>query len=108
MLAASCGTKLDQGVLTVGYGTNADRSVKSSKFLLSGFVGLISSMGTTVPNSPLDKLGYGQILFHELNLETDISESRRHDDVIEKQFDLTMAEGGQKELFVGHDVLLLW
>ena len=38
----------------------------------SRLVGLISSMGTTVPNSPLDKLGYGQILFHELNLETDI------------------------------------
>ena len=72
----------------------------------SRLVGFISSMGTTVPNSPLDKLGYGQILFHELNLETDISESRRHDDVIEKPFGLTMAEGGQKELFVGHDVLM--
>jgi len=29
-------------------------------------------MGATVPNSPLDKFGYGQFLFYGLNLETDM------------------------------------
>ena len=35
----------------------------------SGHVVLISSMGTAVPDSPLDKFGNGQILFYKLNQE---------------------------------------
>ena len=54
---------------------------------------------------PLDKLGYGQSLFHELNLETDIMSSGLTY-VIEKPFGLTMAECGQKELIVGHDDMM--
>jgi len=68
----------------------------------SGHVVLISSMGTTVPDSPLDKFGNGQILFYKLNLEADIMSSGLTY-VIVKPCGLTMAEGGQKELVVGHD-----
>jgi len=38
----------------------------------SGHVVLISSKGTTVPNSPLDKFGNSQILFYKLSLEAKI------------------------------------
>ena len=68
----------------------------------SGHVVLIFSMGTTVPDSPLDKFGNVQILFYKLNLEADIMSSG-HTYVIVKPCGLTMAEGGQKELVVGHD-----
>ena len=60
----------------------------------SGHVVLISSMGTTVPDSPLDKFGNGQILFYKLNLEADIMSSGLTY-VIVKPCGLTMAEGGQ-------------
>ena len=59
-------------------------------------------VGSAVPNSPLNKLGYGQILLYELNLVTDIMSSGLTY-VIVKPCGLTMAEGGQKELIVGHD-----
>ena len=68
----------------------------------SGHVGLISSMGTTVPDSPLNKFGTGQILFYKLNLEADIMSSGLTY-VIVKPCGMTMAEGCQKELVVGHD-----
>ena len=66
---------------------------------------LISSMGATVPNSPLNKFGYGQFLFYEMNLETGIMSSGLMY-VIVKPCGLTMAEGGQKELIVGHDDMM--
>ena len=66
---------------------------------------LVSSMGATVPNSPLNKFGYGVFLFYELNLETDIMSSGLTY-VIAKPCGLTTAEGGQKELIVGHDDMM--
>ena len=66
---------------------------------------LVSSMGATLPNSPLNKFGYGVFLFYELNLETDIMSSGLTY-VIVKPCGLTMAEGGQKELIVGHDDMM--
>jgi len=68
----------------------------------SGHVVLISSMGTTVPDSIGDELGNGQILFYKLNLEADIMASGLTY-VIVKPCVLSMEAGGQKELYVGHD-----
>ena len=63
---------------------------------------LISSIGTKVAGSPLDKFGEGQILFYKLNQEADIISTGLTCAIVQP-CGLIMVVGNQKELVVGHD-----
>lgn len=67
-----------------------------------GHVVLCSSMGTTEPNSFLDKLGNGQIGFFKLNEEAFLMSSGLPFTIV-KPCGLTDDPPGQRQLVVGHD-----
>jgi len=62
---------------------------------------LVSSMGTTVPDGFLDKMGHGWDLFYKLNAEAFIMSSGLAFTIV-KPGGLTTDDGG-KMLFVGHE-----
>jgi len=68
----------------------------------TGHVVLVSSIGTTIPNTFFDTVGNGQMLFYKLNLEADIMASRLTYSIV-KPCGLVNGEGAQNELFVAHD-----
>jgi hypothetical protein len=68
----------------------------------TGHIVLISSIGTTMPNTFFDTVGHGQMLFYKLNLEADIMSSRLQYSIV-KPCGLLNGEAGQSELFVAHD-----
>lgn len=67
-----------------------------------GEVFLCSSMGTTQPDSFLDKLGHGYTLFYKLNQEAFIMASGLPYTIV-KPCGLSEAAPGGKTLVVGHD-----
>jgi|EP00927_Polykrikos_kofoidii_P029081 nucleoside-diphosphate-sugar epimerase len=67
-----------------------------------GNVVLCSSMGTTVPDSFLDKFGHGQILFYKLNEEAFLMSSGIPFTIV-KPCGLVNDAPSEKELVVGHD-----
>jgi len=68
----------------------------------AGHVVLCSSMGTTEPNSFLDKLGNGQIGFYKLNEEAFLMSSGLPFTIV-KPCGLTDDPPGRNQLVVGHD-----
>merc|ERR1712176_1321786 len=63
---------------------------------------MMSSMGTTVPNSPLDTMGNGQIGFYKLNSESFLMASGLPFTIV-KPCGLGSDAPGKAELLVGHD-----
>lgn len=63
---------------------------------------LVSAEGTTEPDSQLDKIGNGQILFYKLNLEAFLMASGLPYTIL-KPCGLGNSAGGQNQLLVGHD-----
>merc|ERR1711907_230263 len=62
---------------------------------------LVSAMGTTTPDTFLDKMGHGWDLFYKLNAEAFLMNSGLAYTIV-KPGGLTMDEGG-KQLYVGHE-----
>jgi len=67
-----------------------------------GLVVVCSTMGTTTPDSFLDKIGHGYIGFYKLNAEAFLMSSGIPYSII-KPCGLTDDEAGKLELRVGHD-----
>lgn len=63
---------------------------------------LVSAMGTTEPDSQLDKMGNGQIGFYKLNMEAFMMTSGLPFTIV-KPCGLGSDAGGKDEMIVGHD-----
>ncbi|GAX80894.1 hypothetical protein CEUSTIGMA_g8329.t1 [Chlamydomonas eustigma] len=68
---------------------------------------LVSSMGTTQPDTFLDKLGDGHALFYKLNGEIDLMASGIPSYTIIKPGGLLSTEGGRSLLLAGHNDRLM-
>jgi uncharacterized protein YbjT (DUF2867 family) len=69
---------------------------------IEGHIVLISAMGTTTPDTFLDKLGNGHQIFYKLNQEASLMSSGIPFTII-KPCGLVNDASGEKELVVGHD-----